>query len=135
MKIPRSKSFCNPGILPRVNHSGIDEISLALARRVAERLRGRPELLEIARANISRWQRRNADSPSLLRCYAEWEIILTRPLEEICALLVAHTEEGQRLRQNSPFAGVLSPVEVWQIKYQPPCSVITLSTSFAPQRE
>ncbi|HTL54769.1 MAG TPA: hypothetical protein VL361_03785 [Candidatus Limnocylindrales bacterium] len=103
---------------PGVNHSGIDEISFSLARCVVERLRGRPELLEIARRNLSGWQRRNADSPSLLRCYAEWEVILTRPLEEICALLVAETEEGQRLRQNSPFAGVLSPAEVWEIKEQ-----------------
>jgi CRISPR/Cas system-associated endoribonuclease Cas2 len=30
--------------------------------------------------------------------------------------LCAETEEGQRLRQNSPFAGVLSPAEVWEIK-------------------
>jgi hypothetical protein len=99
-----------------VNHSGIDAVSLSLARRVAERLRARAELLEIARANLSRWRHRNADSPSLLRCYAEWEHILTRPLEEVCTLLEAETEEGQRLRQNSPFPGVLSPAEVWQIK-------------------
>jgi hypothetical protein len=101
-----------------VKHCGIDRVSLALARRVAERLRARPDLLEIARTNLSRWQQRNADSPSLLRCYAEWEVILTRPLEEIRALLVSETEEGQRLRQNSAFAGVLSPAEVWEIKNQ-----------------
>jgi len=99
-----------------VNHSGIDEVSLLLARQVAERLRARPELLNVARENLSRWRQRNAHSPSLLRCYAEWEGILLRPLEEVCALLVAETEEGQRLRQNSPFAGVLSPTEVWEIK-------------------
>jgi hypothetical protein len=99
-----------------VNHSGVDNVSLSLARRVAERLRARPELLDMARTNLSCWQKRNADSRSLLRCYAEWEAILTRPLEEVCALLVAETEEGQRLRQNSPFAGVLSPTEVWEIK-------------------
>jgi hypothetical protein len=115
---PPSKSFCIPIILLGVNHSGIDQVSLSIARRVVERLLTRPALLEIARDNLSRWRERNADSPSLLRCYAEWESILTRPLEEICALLVAETEEGQRLRQNSPFAGVLSPAEVWEIKEQ-----------------
>lgn len=99
-----------------MDHLGIDEVSLALARLVAARLRARPELLNLARENLSRWRQRNADSPSLLRCYAEWEAILTRPLADICALLVAETEEGQRLRQNSPFAGVLSPAEVWEIK-------------------
>ena len=101
-----------------VNHSEIDKVSWALARRVAERLRARPELVELARTNLSRWKQRNAVSPSLLRCYSEWESILTRPLDQVCALLVAETEEGQRLRQNSPFAGVLSPAEVWEIKEQ-----------------
>lgn len=99
-----------------VNHSGIDEVSLSLARRVSERLRAQPELLEIARTNLRRWQQRNVDSPSLLRCYAEWEAILQRPLEQVLGLLLSETEEGQRLRQNSPFAGVLSPTEVWDIK-------------------
>ena len=101
-----------------MDHSGIDRVSLALARRVAERLRERADFLEIARGNLSRWRERNANSPSLLRCYAEWDRILKLPLEQICALLVAETEYGQRLRQNSPFAGVLSPAEVWQIKDQ-----------------
>ena len=99
-----------------MNHSGIDEVSLSLARRVVERLRARPELLEVVRTNLRRWQQRNADSPSLLRCYAEWEAILEQPLEEVLALLISETEEGQRLRQNFPFAGVLSPAEVWEIK-------------------
>ncbi len=101
-----------------VDHLRNDRVSLALARQVAERLRERADLLEVARDNLWRWRERNADSPSLLRCYAEWESILTLPLEQICAQLLAETEEGQRLRQNSPFAGVLSPAEVWQIKKQ-----------------
>lgn len=111
-----SKLSCAVVIVPVVKHSEIDKVSLLLARRVAERLCARPELLEVARANLSRWKQRNADSPSLLRCYSEWEAILTRPLEEICGLLVAESEQGQHLRQNSPFAGVLSPAEVWEIK-------------------
>jgi predicted unusual protein kinase regulating ubiquinone biosynthesis (AarF/ABC1/UbiB family) len=99
-----------------VDHSELDEISLALARGVADRLRVQPELLDLARNNLARWSRQNASSKSLLRCYAEWQDILSRPVEEICARLVAETEEGQRLRQNSPFAGVLSAAEVWEIK-------------------
>ena len=35
---------------------------------------------------------------------------------EIAEVLVAMTDEGQRLRQNSPFAGVLPAAEVWEIK-------------------
>ena len=99
-----------------MTHDLQDAISLELARRVATRLRGSPALVDLARANLARWSRLNGNAPSLLRCYAEWESILTRPVEEICVLLCAETEEAQRLRQNSPFAGVLSPPEVWEIK-------------------
>ena len=99
-----------------MNHAAIDEVSLALAQEVAARVRSRPEFLDVARENLARWSRQNAGSQSLLRCYAEWEAILTRPVQEICELLLAQTDDAQRLRQNSPFAGVLSPAEVWAIK-------------------
>jgi len=91
-------------------------MSRELARRIAEGLRDHPEWIELARGNLERWSTRNKDSPSLLRCYAEWQAILARPVGEICAVLTADTDEGQRLRQNSPFAGVLTPAEVWEIK-------------------
>ncbi|MDQ3622486.1 MAG: hypothetical protein M3463_08370 [Verrucomicrobiota bacterium] len=99
-----------------MTHALQDAISLELARRVAARLRTSSALLEFAQANLSRWSRQNADSPSLLLCYAEWQVILARPVDGICDLLCAETEEAQRLRQNSPFAGILSPAEVWGIK-------------------
>ena len=104
------------GYLGFVRHEFTNEISLALGRRVATRLRQQPELLQIARENLDRWTRLNADVPSLLRCYAEWRDILERPLEEICGLLNSDREEACRLRQNSPFAGVLSAREVWELK-------------------
>ena len=99
-----------------MNHDLQDLVSLELARRVAARLRASPAPLVAARANLDRWSRQNAEAPSLLRCYGEWREILQRPIEDICEVLCADTDEGQRLRQNSPFAGVLSPAEVWEIK-------------------
>ena len=36
--------------------------------------------------------------------------------QEIAAILVQRTDEEQRLRQNSTFAGALAPREVWAIK-------------------
>ena len=99
-----------------MDHRLQDDISLELARRVTARLRSSPELLSVARKNLARWARLNADAPSLLRCYAEWRDILERPMEEICQVLCAENDEGQRLRQNSPFAGILSPAEVWEVK-------------------
>ena len=99
-----------------VGHELRDELSLELGRRVAARLRGQPELLRIAHDNLERWTRLNTGAPTLLQCYEEWRQILNRPLEEICHLLSSDSEEAQRLRQNSPFAGVLSAREVWELK-------------------
>jgi hypothetical protein len=99
-----------------MNHFETDHVSLELARRVAEKLRWQPEVIDFARANLARWSQQNASVPSLLRCYAEWQQILFRPVEEICNLLCSETDDAQRLRQNSPFAGVLTPAEVWEVK-------------------
>jgi len=99
-----------------MNHSETDLVSLELARRVAERMRWQPEVVDFARANLERWSRQNRSVPSLLRCYAEWQQILSRPIAEICDLLCAESDQAQRLRQNSPFAGVLTPAEVWEVK-------------------
>jgi hypothetical protein len=99
-----------------MNHSETDQVSLELARRVADRLREQQELVEFARANLARWLQQNSSAPSLLRCYAEWQEILSRPIDDICNLLCSESDNAQRLRQNSPFAGVLSPAEVWEVK-------------------
>jgi hypothetical protein len=99
-----------------MRHDYQDRVSLALARRIAAELSHKPELIELARENLDRWSERNGHVPSLLRCYAEWRSILERPLPEIIDTLTAPTDEGQRLRQNSPFPGVLSPRQVWEIK-------------------
>ena len=99
-----------------MGHEIQDQVSLELARRVVAGLPQHPEWLEQARTNLERWSEQNQNAPSLLRCYAEWRELLSRPVEEICSALTAETEEGQRLRHNSPFAGVLPPEEVWEIK-------------------
>ena len=99
-----------------MSHPEIDQVSLELGRRIAERLRRQPELIDFAHANLMRWSRQNASAPFLLRCYAEWQQILSQPVDEICTLLCSESDNAQRLRQNSPFAGVLTPKEVWEIK-------------------
>jgi len=105
----------NPEIRTMTHHE-IDQVSLEIARRVAARLRSDPQLLQLARDNLARWLNRNGSVPALRRSYEEWQGILERPLDEICARLTAPTDDGQRLRQNSPFAGVLAPAEIWEIK-------------------
>ena len=99
-----------------MSHEIQDSASFDLAQRIASGLPQHPEWIDLARANLDRWSRVNADAPSLLRCYEEWRKLLQGRVPDICAALTAGTDEGQRLRQNSPFAGILSPDEVWEIK-------------------
>ena len=99
-----------------MQHEVHDEISLEIGRRVAARLREEPALLQVARDNLVRWLRQNADALALIRCYREWQAILNQPLDDICRVLETDSEPSRRLRQNSPFAGVLPPSEVWSIK-------------------
>lgn len=91
-----------------------------------------PPLAE-AKANLDRWSQQNADVPSLLRCYTEWGEILQRPSEDICEVLCARTEEGQRLRQNSPFAGcALSRRSLGSQIVPAPCNDTSLNPSSVP---
>jgi hypothetical protein len=102
----------NPPELPRRlrTHEWIDERSLALDRAIAQRLRARPSLLQRATSTLDRWiqQRRPSIPPVLL----EWREILDHwPLEKILELLTSSDEKPRRLRQSSPFCGILSPEE------------------------
>jgi len=99
-----------------VRHELHDEVSLEIGRRVAATLRAQPELVQIARDNLARWLEQNADAPALVRCYREWQVVLNGPVSEICRILETDNEQYQRLRQNSPFVGILSPREIWSIK-------------------
>jgi hypothetical protein len=99
-----------------MSHAYHDRVSLEMARIVAAGLPDHPEWLDLARTNLDNWSKRNHDAPRLLRNYDEWRRLLELPVPEICALLTAETDRSRRLRLNTPFAGVLSPQEVWDIK-------------------
>jgi hypothetical protein len=99
-----------------MGHAQQDKVGLEIARTIAAQLPRRPEWLVLARENLERWKARNGGSMSLMACYDEWGDMLCRPLPEICAALIEVSDRAQRLRQNSPFAGALTPAEVWDIK-------------------
>jgi hypothetical protein len=92
------------------SHEWIDARSLALDRTVADKLRAEPGLLDRARRTLDRWlEQRQPAVPAVL---LEWHEILTRwPLESILDLLTSPEETPRRLRQSSPFCGILSPEE------------------------
>jgi len=90
-------------------HRLIDERSLAFGKVIAERVARQPELIARARATTVRWlETCSAGSRSTLE---EWLMALNGPSEGVIALLTGSDERAARLRQSSPFAGVLTPQE------------------------
>jgi hypothetical protein len=87
-------------------HGTAERRALACHRLIADRLDGR--IVEEARERIE-WL---SSEGHLHPRYAErWRSLLALPILEIAAAIVADTEEGRDLRQNSPFAGVLNEQE------------------------
>ena len=90
------------------DHSRLDERSLALHQVIAEKVLADPALRDKARDNLRRWQQiEDSPKPAL----AEWEQILSGPSEQIVQFLTERSERATRLRQSSPFAGILSEPE------------------------
>lgn len=68
---------------------------------VAKRLRQNPGLIAFAR------QRLLAKQDRLFNAHIEWlELLDQAGLNEVCAILEAPDDEGQRLRSSSPFHGM-----------------------------
>lgn len=92
------------------SHDWIDQRSLAMDRLIADKLAAQPELLQRAVQTLERWiaQRQPQPPPILL----EWQRILRQSsLPQILALLRSDSAEARRLRQSSPFCGILDPQE------------------------
>jgi hypothetical protein len=94
-----------------LTHAQIEERSIVLHRVIAQRVSENPALLDVARANLRRWVSQDGE-----RLYwTEWERILAGPLETILVFMVSPNETARRLRQSSPFCGILTPQERWKI--------------------
>lgn len=103
---PAKSATLSPGLL---KHRVIEARSLAMHCLIAQKIAGDPGLLKAARRNLAAWSARYGDSPP--RALAEWRTILKRPWPEIAALITDPGESAARLRQSSPFAGVLTAFE------------------------
>jgi hypothetical protein len=88
----------------------VDLFSLSLHRAVAEKMiTNEAEVLRIARNNLERWLKSPSFEGVERFALLEWQNILNtyRP-DEIRRIMTAETDDGQRLRSSSPFAGVLT---------------------------
>jgi hypothetical protein len=90
---------------PYSDHRRLDARSLALHALIAHKLARDPRILAQARRNLDRWRAARGHEPAAL---AEWRAILKWPSREVAALLVDPGEDATRLRQSSPFTGVLT---------------------------
>jgi len=97
---------------PLGSHQFLDKLALAYHRAIAARLLADPEaVLDRARSNLKRWMKVHAGTGTV-RALEEWQRLLeTRTIPELIAIMTEDSDEGQRLRQSTPFAGVLSEEE------------------------
>ena len=102
------------------SHPWHDQLGLLYHRAMAEKIRGRPELLDIAKSNLRRWfAAEPGANPSAAR--REWlRILETESVEEILRVMTDPTEEGHRRRQSTPFVGILTREEIQAIRRQFP---------------
>ena len=91
----------------RRDHGWIDERSRALHTKIAEKLRAQPSLLSVAVENLDRWERLRGRDGAV----GEWRSLLDAPLPDLLRLLTEESENAARLRQSSPFAGILTEEE------------------------
>jgi hypothetical protein len=103
---PVASAAMSPGLL---KHRVIEARSLAMHCLIAQKIARDPRLLDIARRNLGAWSARYGDSPP--GALEEWRTILRRPWHEIADIITDSGETSTRLRQSSPFAGVLTPAE------------------------
>lgn len=92
-------------------HQAIDRRSLEMARRIVEKIDADSDRAGFQRAKevCRRWVAQG-NAPA-----REWLTILERPWDEVRAILLDDSDEGQRLRQSDPFVGILTPQERWAI--------------------
>lgn len=114
-----SRPFCRPfagaGLESQQvkSHCQIDERSLAFGHAIAARLAEHPALIDRARATLTRWL--TTCSPRTRPALQEWLTALDGPPEAVRAILTSTDERATRLRQSSPFTGVLTEQERTEI--------------------
>jgi hypothetical protein len=97
----------NQRVMRIPTHQELDRWNLDEDRTVAAKLRRDPAVLRVARRNLRRWVAR--DGRNVRRVFLEWTHILSRLSRvEIARFLRSDTPMARRLRQSSPFAGIVS---------------------------
>lgn len=90
-------------------HAKIDEENRERDRRIAALIRKRPEIIARAQRNLEQWAARwgGLDQP-----WEEWALLLRMLTPcQIADFLESDTPKANRLRQSTPFLGILESRE------------------------
>jgi hypothetical protein len=99
------------------SHPWHDQLGLRYHQAIAEKTCTQPGLRGVALENIARWTARNDYPASVLRALQLWRGLLTsEPWAALLTALTDPSERGHQLRQNTPFAGILSAEERRRIR-------------------
>lgn len=94
----------------RRTHDWVDERDRAVHAAVAEHLRQDPSLVRVALRNLDRFGA--TASPGTRWAFAEWRrLIRELPVAELLEFLTSGGEHATRMRQSSPFFGILPRAE------------------------
>jgi len=95
-----------------MRHDLINNRSLELNRLVVEKIRRHPELMDFVRSNLKSALDDETLSDSCKDALKEWDYLLRNFRTDIVLdTLVEESERGQRLRQSTPFWGILTQEE------------------------
>lgn len=99
------------------SHQWHDALALAYHFAVAEKIAIQPELRSVAIGNIDLWMARNDYPPSAARALLWWrDLLVNASVQELIAHMNEPGETGDQRRQNTPFAGILTPEERLSIR-------------------
>jgi excisionase family DNA binding protein len=112
-------AFVRVGSHRRISRSEVSRMTSALSREqerslwlhealLSELLTHPAEVLEKARHNLDRWRSVHRPDGMTIRYLDEWSEVLDSGLDAVIETLTSRTSKSCELRQNSPFAGVVS---------------------------
>ena len=105
----------------RISHELIEERSRAMDRLIAAKIRANPSLMNVARTQLEH-KLAIHQGGGCRQSALEWQQILNGwPLEHILEFIQEDSERANRLRQSTPFIGILTSEEREEIyrRYDP----------------
>lgn len=84
--------------------------SLEMHCLIADKIKENPQLIEIAKNNLSKWRTSYGNKP-IPYYIVEWEVLLQKPIYQVLKFLRSTTQLAQQLRSSTPFVGILTEEE------------------------